>query len=110
MTQSADARIWFLRNTPIFEDQSESMYESVGSRSQLVDFERGDTLPILDAGQTVIYVLAEGQVKLRSQTEAGKEIILDVLGPGSVFGPLDQVLEEHHRTKSAEHLGALASE
>jgi CRP-like cAMP-binding protein len=83
------------------------MYESVGSSSEFVEFERGDVLPMTDKDRSFIYVLSKGQVKLRSQTEGGKEIILDVLGDGGVFGPLDQVVEENH---PKGELSALASE
>ena len=106
---STDAQIWFLRNTPLFEDQSESMYESVGSQCALLEFERGDLLPTAEEGRPVIYVISSGQVKLRSQTEGGKEIILDVLGAGGVFGPLDRLVEDSTH-KSSPALGALPSE
>src|SRR5688572_30766009 len=79
VSATPEARIWFLRHTPIFEDQSESMYESVGSRSEFLEFDRGDLLPTIVNTRAVIYVLESGQVKLRSQTDTGKEIILDVL-------------------------------
>jgi CRP/FNR family cyclic AMP-dependent transcriptional regulator len=93
----------------MFEDQSESMYESVGSRSEFLEFDRGDLLPTTEKDRAVIYVLESGQVKLRSQTDTGKEIILDVLGPGGVFGPLDQVAVDQ-RTPGTGSLGAHASE
>lgn len=86
------------------------MYESVGSRSVLLDFERGDVLPPVEGGCAVIYLLRSGQVKLRSQTDTGKEIILDVLGPGGVFGPLEKVVEDHTAKGTTGSLAALASE
>jgi CRP/FNR family transcriptional regulator, cyclic AMP receptor protein len=68
------------------------MYESVDSRAILVTFNRGDKLPLIERGMKIIYVLMTGQVKLCSTTEGGKEIILDVVGPGGAFGPLDEVV------------------
>jgi CRP-like cAMP-binding protein len=102
MTNPKTTSIWFLRNTPLFEDQSESMYESLGSKCQMIEFQRGDLLPTVEAGRSVIYVLSAGQVKLRFFNEAGKEIILDVLGEQDVFGPLEQVVEEPATPRARE--------
>lgn len=108
MSESKSTPIWFLRSTPIFEDQSESMYESVGSRSVLFEFDRGDVLPTTEDGRAVIYVISAGQVKLRFFNDAGKEIILDVLGEGGVFGPLDQVIEDASSSRASELTAAPA--
>src|SRR5688572_25752280 len=85
------------------------MYESVGSRSVHLEFDRGDLLPTFEKERAVIYVIESGQVKLRSQTDTGKEIILDVVGPGGVFGALDQVVSDERHSEPGP-LVALASE
>jgi CRP-like cAMP-binding protein len=53
--------------------------QSVETRQPL--FEQGDE------GRTVLVVL-EGYLKLSSNTVSGREAILDIAGPGSVFGEL----------------------
>lgn len=92
MSDERGSHIWFLRNTSIFEDQTDSMYESADTRARQVTFSRGDVLSFLEGSRRVIYLLMEGQVKLRSFTEGGKEIILDVLGPDDVFGPIESAV------------------
>lgn len=86
------SRIWFLRGTALFEDQTESLYQSLDRRSSMVEFKRGDLLSADPEFATSIYLIEEGQVKLRALTDGGKEIIIDVVGERDVFGPLSQAL------------------
>jgi len=94
MTGEANSRIWFLRTTVLFEDQSESLYQSADLQAKPIEFMRGDIISLAEDADRGIHVIEGGQVKLRSLTEGGKEIILDVLGPGDVFGSLDRALDQ----------------
>ncbi len=84
--------IWFMRKVPIFEEQTESFYHSADARARLVSFKRNDILALEKGSTRLIYIMVEGQVKLRSLTENGKEIIIDLLGEGDAFGPIDHVV------------------
>ena len=41
-----------------------------------------------------VYILKEGKVKVYRQTADGKEIILNIIGPGELFGELGLVGQE----------------
>jgi CRP/FNR family transcriptional regulator len=87
-------RIWWLKRISIFEDQTDSLYQSIETQMAPMLFTRGQPLPLAAAGGTPkhIYLIVTGQVKLSTTTEAGKEIILDILGPEDVFGPIEEVV------------------
>jgi len=57
-----------------------------------------------DSGRTVMAVV-DGYVKMATSTEAGREVILEVAGPGAVFGEL-AVLNGWTRAAEAEALSA----
>lgn len=97
--EKPESRLWFLRSTGLFQDQTESILDWAHAQSREVTFARGDTLA--EAATSRIYVLVDGEVKLRSFGETGKEKILDMAGPGDTFGPLDRLLpgwERNHAT------------
>lgn len=99
--------IWFLKSTPIFEDQTESIYQSADYQATACEFRRGDVLSLVGTSQKYIFVIIEGQVKLRSHTESGKEIILDIMGQGDAFGPIHRALAAAPKDN---HPGAMATE
>lgn len=90
--QAAESRIWFMRKVPLFEEQTESFYQSADLRAKHEKFRRGDVLSLDYKANKNIYILVDGQVKLRSVTENGKEIIIDLLGAGDAFGPIERVV------------------
>ncbi|MEQ8819913.1 MAG: Crp/Fnr family transcriptional regulator [Sumerlaeia bacterium] len=90
--ESAPSHLWFLKSTELFSEMSETLVGSAGRLLEEMEFKKGDVLHLIEDGARFIYIVSEGQVKLRSVSEAGKERILDVAGPGDVFGPLDRLL------------------
>lgn len=74
----------------------------VGNASVLVFAERETLFAQGDAGQSVL-VVVHGYVKLAALTSSGREVVLDVVGPGNVFGELS-VLTEQARAATATAL------
>ncbi len=62
--------------------------QSLMLQGQQVSFVAGQI--IINQGDTDarLYVLLQGQVRVLGQSEAGKELILDTLGPGHIFGEM----------------------
>lgn len=100
--------IWFLRKVPIFEELTESLYLSADARAKQIAFRRGDVLTPETQPLKQIFVVVEGQVKLRSFAESGKEQIIDILGPGDVYGPIERVTNP--ATRKDASVGSLATE
>jgi len=89
---------WFLRKTPIFQAQTETLYESAEGKAVSVRFRRGDRIALESGKQRYVFVIMEGELKSCATTEAGKEIIVDMLGPGQYFG--EMALEGEPRSAS----------
>lgn len=77
--------------------------EELVRQSHIQDYaERGHIFGQGDVGHTVLAVVA-GFVKLAATTPAGREVVLDVAGPGDVFGEV-AVLNDWPRAAEAEAL------
>ncbi len=85
------SNIWFFKQVDFFEDLTESFYDSMDRRAVLVSFKRGQAIELKNDDGEFIYLITAGQVKLRHNTEFNKEIIIDILDKGDVFGPLEQL-------------------
>lgn len=105
----AAASVWFLRTTSLFADQTDSILSWAGEEARTRSFQRGDVLRLAEGARHFIHVVVEGQIKLRTLTESGKEQILDVAGPGDTIGHLQRVVGMGG-TKFGGELDALASE
>jgi CRP/FNR family cyclic AMP-dependent transcriptional regulator len=81
---------------------SDDLKSLVGDATVLVFAERDTVFAQGDAGQSAL-VVAHGYVKLGALTASGREVVLDVVGPGDVFGEL-AVLTEQSRAATATAL------
>jgi CRP-like cAMP-binding protein len=88
-----EGRIWFLKTSALFEEMTESILDWAGMSSRETEFQRGDLLPIGRDENARIYVIVEGQIKLRAFSESGKEQILDIASAGDTFGPIERLFE-----------------
>jgi CRP/FNR family cyclic AMP-dependent transcriptional regulator len=82
-------KIWYLKNTlPLFMGLPEADYKILDS--MLVHFECKANLPIYTPSEVVshVYMLKAGRVRIAQLSPEGKEITLDYLEPGAIFGAL----------------------
>lgn len=82
-------KIWYLRNTlPLFMGLPEPDYKMLDG--MLIHFECKAQEPVYTPGEETshVYMLKEGRVRIGQLSPDGKEITLDYLEPGSVFGAL----------------------
>jgi CRP-like cAMP-binding protein len=82
------AKLWYLKNFNIFEGMSEEQMKRVESMTSMSKVDKNRPVYFPEQGSTSIYFLKEGHVKLYRLHEDGREVILDVLGPGEIFGEL----------------------
>lgn len=97
------SKFWYLKNINIFDgidDTQMKMIEKMTTMSRL-----GKRHPIYFPEQpsNSIFFLKEGHVKLFRLHEDGREVILDILGPGEIFGELS-IVDQGERREAAETL------
>ena len=81
-------KFWYLKNFNIFEGMDDAAMDQVSRMSSMSMAKPHQPIYFPDEPSNTIFFLKEGHVKLSRLTQDGKEIILDVIGPGEIFGEL----------------------
>lgn len=78
-------KIWYLKQFDMFKELAPKEINEIGV---IVDEKNVSKKEIVlePEDKNKVYLIKKGQVKLYRLTEDGKRIIIDTLGPGSVFG------------------------
>jgi CRP-like cAMP-binding protein len=80
-------RIWYLKHINILEDLSKQQLMELGAHCSMTHYSR-DEIVYLPGSNSQIYFLKAGSIKLISLSEAGKEIVKEVIRPGEIFGKI----------------------
>jgi CRP-like cAMP-binding protein len=75
-----------LRVTPVFRRLSPEDREKVARAAHVRRYERGSTIFEQGTPSDAFYTIAAGRVKIFKMTPAGKDLILEVFGPGDPLG------------------------
>lgn len=81
-------QIWYLSAFNIFENFTKTELESVTKILHLREFNKKDFIALPSNSERRIYFLIKGKAKLTRVEEDGKELLLDILTPGEIFGPM----------------------
>jgi CRP-like cAMP-binding protein len=72
--------------TPVFRRLSPDDRQTIARAAHIRDFERGATIFEQGTPSDAFYTIASGRVKIFKMTPAGKDLILEVFGPGDPLG------------------------
>lgn len=86
--QSNDEKIWYLKDFNIIKCLREEERQLVSSRASMKTYEKKSRIYWQDWSFNHVYFLKQGHVKLIKINEKGKERVIDILGPGELFGKL----------------------
>jgi CRP/FNR family transcriptional regulator len=93
-------RLWYIKNAALFSWLQEEELQRLASRSEMVICKKNTTFYFAHEQSDSIYLVKQGRVKLTRTSAEGREVILDILAPGEIFGEL-AVTGEEIRTHSA---------
>jgi CRP/FNR family cyclic AMP-dependent transcriptional regulator len=97
------SKFWYLKNVDIFDGMDDSQMKMVEKMTTMSRVGKHHPIYFPDQPSNNIFFLKEGHVKLYRLHEDGREVILDILGPGEIFGELS-VLDQGERREAAETL------
>lgn len=83
-----NSKFWYLRHFNIFEGLDEETVSFVDKNTAMCIFKKNESIYFPADIRKYVYFLKKGHVKISRYSHDGKELILDVLGPGEVFGEL----------------------
>jgi len=75
-----------LRVTPIFSRLSQGDRQAVAQVAKVRAFAKGETIFEQDSPSDAVYAIASGRVKIFKMMPNGKDLILEVFGPGDPLG------------------------
>jgi len=98
------SKFWYLKHFNIFEGLPQEEMMKVGEMSSISSVKKRQIIFFPEESSQSIFFLKEGHVKISRISEDGKEVILDVIGPGELFGELSLVEEGERQAEIAEAL------
>jgi CRP-like cAMP-binding protein len=98
-----DSKIWYLKNADLFSWMTPAEIEEMARITQMVPCRKKEIFFLSEEPSRSVYLVKKGRIKLFRTTADGREIILDILGPGEIFGEL-ALAGEASRSHSAEAL------
>ena len=96
-TRSYASKLSVLRKHPIFSDLAPDAMDQLCRYAKLTSLRRGASLFSKGDPGTSLYVLISGAVKISVSSPDGRNAILNLIGPGEVFGEIG-VLDGKART------------
>ena len=78
----------FLRNVSLFESLNEEELKALAELTFTRNFGKDGVIILAEEEGDTLFIIKEGQVKVSIVSEEGREVILSLLGPGTVFGEL----------------------
>jgi CRP-like cAMP-binding protein len=87
---------WHLES-PLFSALAEQERRSISAEMQLKVYQKGQSIIMEDAPSEAMYFVDSGWVSIFSE-QAGRKVILANLGPGSVLGEVDSLLDRPYST------------
>ncbi len=78
----------FLRKVSLFESLSAAELDALAGATIARRFPRDSVIILAEEEGDTLFIIRVGQVKVSIVSEEGREVILSLLGPGSVFGEL----------------------
>ena len=86
MPQTGEDVEALLAKTPVFRKLSPQDRHTVAQAASVRQYEKGQTIFEQDAPSDAFYTIASGRVKIFKMLPTGKDLILEVFGPGDPLG------------------------
>ena len=98
-----DAQCQHVRRVQLFSGLEESEMKQIAAVARSLRKERGDFVYLSGDRADSVYVLKKGRIKLSVLSESGKEIAIDIIQPGEMFGEF-ALIDESVRSNMTQAL------
>jgi CRP-like cAMP-binding protein len=91
-------KLWYLKNINVLEGLPEHKLKALAARTSMSRLRKSGVIYFPETQSKNIYFLKSGHVKIVRLSPEGREAILDIVGPGEIFGELaltDEPEEEY---------------
>jgi CRP-like cAMP-binding protein len=91
-------KISYLQMVDIFQDLSQSEMEEIDRATTVTSCRKGKILYMPEDTSEVLFLLKEGRVQLYRISPDGKKLVIETIGPGSIFGEMALIGQGMHNT------------
>ncbi len=102
-TASAVSSMWYLRRIKLLGGASQPAVNRFNTMTRTTKRRRGEWIFMIGDPSQSIYFLQEGRIKIGALSEDGHELLLEIVGPGEIFGAVGPI-QGTPRTTSAQVL------
>ncbi len=95
--------LWYINTNKLFATLPEEKRAAMASMLRPVNIKKKSFIYSMGESAEKVYILKEGRIKITRVTEEGKELTIDILEPGDIFGEM-AIAGESERETSAEAL------
>lgn len=95
--------LWYLKRVNIFKDMTEADLRYLERMTHIKAYGRREQIYGQEDEGDVVYILKEGRVKIYKLSPDGKELTLELLEPGEIFGEM-ALIDDSPRDTIAETL------
>ncbi|MBR9976671.1 MAG: Crp/Fnr family transcriptional regulator [Bacteroidetes bacterium] len=99
-------KFWYLKNINVFEGMSDDEMSKVEKMTSMSNVSPNQPIAFPDELSRNIYLLKRGHVKISRVDEEGREMILEIVGPGEMFGEL-ALLDDDDSAQTSDIVQAL---
>lgn len=82
--------LWYLKDFSLFECLSEDQLMTISAMVRLDVVLRREFLAYDDRDEDVLFLVKSGYLRVLRMLEDGREVTLDVIGPGTIFGKIGE--------------------
>lgn len=97
-------KLWYLMDMDIFKGLRDDEYAIIDRDSAFKTIKRKEIMNLFGTTNKYIYFLKKGIIKIMRPATDGRALTLDILKPGTLFGELGWVLDDHEDDEIAEAL------
>jgi CRP/FNR family transcriptional regulator len=101
LMSNADAALELLKRLPLFIGAPEPALRQLAEQTRVEQFKRDATIFFQGDAADRIWLVRQGQVKIVHHDEGGREMILEMISSGEVFGGGVLFMEKHPATACA---------
>ncbi len=95
--------LWYINTNKLFSELPEDKRAAMAAVLRPVKIKKKSFIYSMGESAEKVYILKEGRIKITRLTEDGKELTIDILEPGDIFGEM-AIAGESERETNAEAL------
>jgi len=93
-------KLWYLTNLDTFNQLQDDEYRILDQLTVMRDIKKGEVLYLYGTSDKKLYILKKGAVKITKLMPGGRELIIDIINGGSLFGEMSSI-EDRQRDEAA---------